>query len=95
MAENTFNYSTLSQPVIRKEDNEEETTVEPTVTSNNPVVTSSEPLPNSTNSFDYGALSKPVEGTVLNIEPILDTSTSTTRIEPVVYLVGYKRHGKI
>ena len=84
MAENTFDYSTLSQPVIRKEDNEEETTVEPTVTSTNPVVTSSEPLPNSNNSFDYGALSKPVEGTVLNIEPILDTSTSTTRIEPVV-----------
>ena len=86
MAENTFDYSTLSQPVDRKKnrkEEEEDKVVAPTTLSK-PTVTSSEPVPTSNNSFDYNTLSQAVEGTVLNIEPILDTSTSTTRIEPVV-----------
>ena len=85
MAENTFDYSTLSQPVNRKKDGEEEEdkVVSP-ITLSEPDVTSSAPSPTSNNSFDYTTLSRSVEGTVLNIEPILDTSTSTTRIEPVL-----------
>ena len=77
MAENSFDYSTLSRPVDNKKD-EEDNSVGVASTSSSSAVNTNVSTDTDSNSFDYTTLSQTVEGTVLDIEPILDSSTITS-----------------
>ena len=58
MAENSFDYSTLSKTI----ENKKETDVVKTVPSS------------VENTFDYNTLSSSEKGTIIGVEPVLDTS---------------------
>jgi len=77
LAENSFDYSTLSRPVDNKKD-EEDNSVGVASTSSSSAVNTNVSTDTDSNSFDYTTLSQTVEGTVLDIEPILDSSTITS-----------------
>jgi len=80
LAENTFDYSTLSQTVTTKKD-KDDNQVDAVSTSPNTNVTSNVTTGDKGSTFDYSTLSQPVAGTVLGIKPVIDTSVSDNSID--------------